>query len=80
MNRTPSRLKPAATPRHAALQIQLFAALPEHDFECFAHQLERVPLRLGQVLYEPTVPLTHAYFPTTAIVSLHHVMTGGTTT
>jgi len=36
-----------------------------------------VPLRLGDMLYEPGEQLTHAYFPTTAIVSLHYVTESG---
>jgi CRP-like cAMP-binding protein len=36
-----------------------------------------VPLSLGEVLYEPGGQLQHAYFPTTAIVSLHYVMASG---
>ena len=34
-------------------------------------------MRLGQMLYEPGGQLQHAYFPTTAIVSLHYVMVSG---
>ena len=34
-------------------------------------------MRLGTVLYEPGGQLQHAYFPTTAIVSLHYVMESG---
>jgi CRP-like cAMP-binding protein len=32
---------------------------------------------LGQILYEPGSQLQHAYFPTTAIVSLHYVTESG---
>ena len=32
---------------------------------------------LGEILYEPGGQLQHAYFPTTAIVSLHYVMESG---
>jgi len=32
---------------------------------------------LGEVLYEPGELMQHAYFPTTAIVSLHYVMASG---
>ena len=32
---------------------------------------------LGEMLYEPGGQLAHAYFPTTAIVSLHYVMESG---
>jgi len=39
--------------------------------------LNLVPLPLGEILYEPGQQLLHAYFPTTAIVSLHYVMESG---
>lgn len=55
----------------------LLAALPKEDYKRFAEQLERVPMPLGQMLYEPGSQLQHAYFPTTAIVSLHYVMDSG---
>lgn len=58
-------------------QNHLLAALPTAEFESLAVHLERVPLLLGQMLYEPDSQLQHAYFPTTAIVSLHYVMESG---
>jgi CRP-like cAMP-binding protein len=42
-----------------------------------AAHLELVLLRLGEILYEPGGRLRHAYFPTTAIVSLHYVTESG---
>jgi CRP-like cAMP-binding protein len=62
---------------HSPYQNQLLAALPLAEFESLAAQLEHVPLVLGEVLYEPGGQLQHAYFPTTAIVSLHYVMASG---
>ena len=62
-----------------ARQNHLLAALPMADFERIADQLERVQLRLGQMLYEPGEQLQHAYFPTSAIISLHYVMDTGAT-
>jgi CRP-like cAMP-binding protein len=58
-------------------QNHLLAALPTAEFELLAPQLESVSLRLGEMLYEPDRQLQHAYFPTTAIVSLLHVMESG---
>jgi len=55
----------------------LIAALPAAEFESLREALEPVPLLLGQMLYEPGVRLHHVYFPTTAVVSLHHVMASG---
>ena len=34
-------------------------------------------LRIGDSVYEPGVPMQHAYFPATAIVSLHYVTASG---
>ncbi len=55
----------------------LLANIPTAALERWRPQLERVDLRLGQVLYEPGDTLSHAYFPTTAIVSLLYVMQNG---
>jgi len=62
---------------HNPSQNHLLAALPTAEFERLAPHLELVPLPLGEVLYEPGGQLQHAYFPTTAIVSLHYVMESG---
>jgi len=58
-------------------QNRLLAALPAADWQRWAPELERVDLLLGQVLHEPGMPLTHVYFPTTAIVSLQYLMAHG---
>jgi CRP-like cAMP-binding protein len=58
-------------------QNHLLAALPTAEFEALVAHLELVPMRLGQMLYEPGEQLQHAYFPTTSIVSLHYVMESG---
>jgi CRP-like cAMP-binding protein len=55
----------------------LLAALPGAEWERWLPQLERVDMPLGQVLYESGSTLSHAYFPTTAIVSLLYVMENG---
>ena len=62
---------------HNPNQNHLLAALPTAEFERLAAHLERVPMPLGEVLYEPGGQMQHAYFPTTAIVSLHYVMESG---
>jgi CRP-like cAMP-binding protein len=64
---------------HSPNQNYLLAALPEAEFARLAPHLELVPMRLGDMLYEPGGQLQHAYFPTTAIVSLHYVMESGAT-
>lgn len=62
---------------HSPNQNHLLAALPTQAFEILAKQLELLPLPLGEFLYEPGTQLQHAYFPTTAIISLHYVMESG---
>jgi CRP-like cAMP-binding protein len=58
-------------------QNLLLAALPTAEFGRLARHLERVPMRLGDMLYEPGEQLQHAYFPVSSIVSLHYVMATG---
>jgi CRP-like cAMP-binding protein len=55
----------------------LLAALPDEEFRRIRPHLELVRLQLGNMLYEPGEQLQHAYFPTTAVVSLHYVMETG---
>ncbi len=62
---------------HNPLQNHLLAALPADDFARLVAHLEGVPMPLGEALYEPGSQLRHAYFPTTAIVSLHYVTESG---
>ena len=62
---------------HCPEQNHLLAALPAADFQRLAEHLELAPLPLGKILYEPGEQLSHAYFPTTAIVSLHYVTESG---
>ena len=62
---------------HSPSQNHLLGALPPAEFNRLAPHLEPFPLPLGEVLFEPGGQLKHAYFPTTAIVSLHYVMESG---
>jgi len=62
---------------HNPSQNHLLARLPTTAFESLLADLELVPMRLGDMLYEPGKHLQHAYFPTTAVVSLHYVMAAG---
>nr|WP_233224591.1 Crp/Fnr family transcriptional regulator [Thiomonas sp. X19] len=56
---------------------QLLAALPDAVFQRWLPQLERVEMPLGQALYESGMTLSHAYFPTTAIISLLYATEDG---
>jgi len=58
-------------------QNHLLAALPAANYDALAAHLELVSLKVGEMLYEPGGQLQHAYFPTTAIVSLHYVTESG---
>jgi CRP-like cAMP-binding protein len=62
---------------HSPNQNHLLAALPAAECEQLSDRLELVPLKLGEMLYEPGSQLQYAYFPTTSIVSLHYVMASG---
>jgi CRP-like cAMP-binding protein len=67
------RMPPIAFPT----ENQLLAALPDAEQARWFPQMEAVDLPLGQVLYEAGRPLEHVYLPTTAIVSLLHVLEDG---
>jgi len=58
-------------------QNHLLDALPEDVYERMASQMERVPMKLGEVLYESGGELRFAYLPTNCIVSLLYVMENG---
>jgi CRP-like cAMP-binding protein len=60
-----------------ALKNHLLGALPRAAWDRWLPLLEVVELPLGLVLYESGSTLSHAYFPTTAIVSLLYVMEDG---
>jgi CRP-like cAMP-binding protein len=50
---------------------------PALDYKRLLPALEFIELPLGHVLYEPDVPMTHAYFPVSGIISLLYVMENG---
>ena len=60
-----------------ANQNRLLAALPKAEWLRWQPQLELMDLPLGLVLHESGRPMSHVYFPTTAIVSLLYVMEDG---
>jgi len=49
------------------------------EWDLWQPHLEPVTMPLGQVLYEAQAKLSHVYFPTTAVVSLLHMMQDGAT-
>jgi len=64
---------------HRPTLNHLLAALPPGELERLAPHLELVPMMLGEMLYKPGQQPRHAFFPTTAILSLHYVMASGAT-
>lgn len=58
-------------------QNDILAALPIDDYQRLLPDLELVLMPLGWALYEADQKLTHAYFPTSSIVSLLYVMENG---
>ncbi|MDO9315670.1 MAG: Crp/Fnr family transcriptional regulator [Burkholderiaceae bacterium] len=65
--------------QHSPGQNRLLAALSTGEMERLFSHLELVQMRLGDIVYEPGEKLQYAYFPTTAIVSLHYVTESGAT-
>jgi CRP-like cAMP-binding protein len=55
----------------------LLGTLSAAEMAPLMEHLELVTLRLGDMLYEPNTQLHYAYFPTSAIVSLHYVTASG---
>lgn len=64
-------------PMSSPTQNHLLAALSDAEFQRLEPHLKPVALRLGDILYQPDERQTTAYFPTTAVVSLHYVMASG---
>lgn len=58
-------------------QNHLLAALPLAEFERLCPHLEPIWMPLGKVIHEAGDRPHHAYFPTTAIVSMLYVMEDG---
>src|ERR1700731_289827 len=59
-----------ATALRAPPANRLLAALPAKEYQRLLPQLEPVPLRFAQIIYNPGDTIRHVYFPNNAIVSL----------
>lgn len=68
------------TPATDPLANHLLAALEAADWQRWKPHLEPVNLRRGEILYAAGQPQFHAYFPTSAIVSLLQVTDAGGST
>ncbi|MBC7455654.1 MAG: Crp/Fnr family transcriptional regulator [Massilia sp.] len=58
-------------------QNHLLAALLDAQSSSLSPHLELVPMKLGDVLYEPGDTLSYVYFPTSSIISLHYLLENG---
>ncbi|RFC34752.1 MAG: cAMP-binding domain of CRP [Candidatus Nitrotoga sp. LAW] len=68
------------TPSQTINRNHLLTALQVDELERLRPHLELVQMPLGSVLYESGDRLQHAWFPTTAIVSLQYIMENGAST
>lgn len=59
------------------VQNRLIAAMGREVLHRWAPHLGPVEMQLGESVYEPGHTLEYVYFPTTALVSLLHVMSNG---
>lgn len=66
----------ARSPRETT-RNRLLATIPDEVYYRLQPDLEPIRLDLGNVIYEAHQPLSHVYFPTTAIVSLLYTMENG---
>jgi CRP-like cAMP-binding protein len=64
---------------HACKQNRVLAALALEERARLIPTMQRIPLTLGQVIYESGTSLDFAYFPTTSIVSSVYTTQEGTT-
>jgi CRP-like cAMP-binding protein len=55
----------------------LLRELDPPDLEALVADFELVALPVGTMLYEPGAPLRHAWFPKSAVISLHYVLESG---
>lgn len=60
-------------------QNHILNALVTAELDHITPYLELVQLPVGKMIYEPGEQLRYAYFPTTCIISLHHILESGRT-
>ena len=56
---------------------RLLGALPPAALQALQPHFEHISLELREPLFEPHVPISHVYFPETAVVSLTNVLRDG---
>jgi len=74
---TPMSIQPSPLNTPNPKQNRLLAILPESESERLVSHMELVALPIGEALYASGSRSNHVYFPTTAIVSLLHVLGNG---
>src|SRR3954451_18691879 len=57
---------------------RILSNLPQDDYDRLVPSLQPVSLLSGEVIYEPSGPLHHVYFPTACVISLLYTMENGT--
>lgn len=55
----------------------IFDRLPMGVWESWQKKIEFVELQLGQVVFDVGAPIRHVYFPSTAIISMTHLLLEG---
>ncbi len=75
----PVTLPMSTTASHLSLtpQNMLLGAHPALEWEWVGRNFKPVFVPLGDVLYEPSGPVNHIFFPTTSVLSVSCVMTDG---
>src|SRR6266404_3983534 len=71
--------KSARAAAQSPKENRLLAAMPDADYQALLPMLQRVPMPLGQAVYESGGPQGYVYFPTSCIVSLLYVLADGAT-
>lgn len=64
---------------HKPSQNHILSALPAADLTSLTQHLQLVNLPVGTLLYEPGQESRYAYFPTSCVLSLQHVLESGRT-
>ena len=64
---------------HHHSQNHILAALPAADLAILSPHLQLVNLSVGTMLYEPGQESRYAYFPTSCLISLQHMLESGRT-
>lgn len=69
----------AGFPSEAPLRNLLLGSLPQDDLALFRQHMETVRLELREPLFAPDLPISHVYFPETAVVSVVSTLADGAT-